>query len=133
MPNEVITRRRLLMTGAKLTAVLSFGDIAAAVSLPASSGAILTFYDPRFPRSRELASALPEAVHLTAVHADPARLLRHIGSICTRGRRLRVQGVTPESVPFCLEQFALGSSGMCFASRRLDRDLFAWSLTNSVS
>jgi hypothetical protein len=129
MPSHAITRRQLLASGASATTALLLGRFAAAAgTLTAASADIPTFYDPRFPISRTLAGALPGASQLQAVQGDPSLLLTQLvaGSTGRQGKRL--QGVTTESVPFCLEQMARRHQEVRFDSQRLDRDLFAWSL-----
>jgi hypothetical protein len=129
MSGDAITRRRLLMAGVSVSAAMALGrGLASAETLSVSTGGILTFYDPRFPRSQQLARALPDAGRLNTVQGDPSHLLAYIvsgGPVC---HGLRLQGVTTESVPFCLGQFARDYHDVCFHSRRLNRDLFAWSL-----
>ena len=127
MRSKAITRRRILSAGVNVTAALALGGgLASARTLSVSTGDILTFYDPRFPQSRRLASRLADASRLDTVQGDPSRLLAHIALGRPRSHGLRLQGVTTESVPFCLEQFARHYHDVCFESRRLDSDLFAW-------
>src|SRR5260370_41967641 len=128
MPGEASTRRLLLAIGVNVTGALALGrELASAKALSLNTRKTLTFYDPRFPKSRRLARALPDVSRLHTVQGDPSRLLAHIVSVGPQGRGLRLQGVTTESIPFCLELFAR-SHHAYLESRRLDRDLFAWSL-----
>jgi hypothetical protein len=133
MPNYAITRRRLLATGVSTTAALALGRfLVSTEALATELPDIKTFYDPRFAISRQLAGALPGASQLQAVRGDPSRLLAQFAPNSLRRRGMRLQGVTTESIPFCLEQLAQRHYDMCFESRRLERDLFAWSLALRV-
>lgn len=93
----------------------SFRPLAA---LAAADGAVTTFYDPRFPAAQLRALELAGAGQLCAVNGDPTELVMQ----ATRTQRL--QGVTTESVPFCLRQLAPRAR---LTQRRIDRDLFEWS------
>lgn len=129
MPGNAITRRQLLTSGVSATTVLALSRFAvAAGNLTAIAADIATFYDPRFPISRSLAGALPGASQLQAVEGDPSRLLTQITADSSGRQRKRLQGVTTEAVPFCLEQMARRHHEVRFESQRLDRDLFGWSL-----
>jgi len=124
-----ITRRRLLATGVHSTAALALAGLLGSTGALAGAAAnIMTLYDPRFPRSRSLASALPHAVQLLAVRGDPSPLLAQIGFGANRRSGVHLQGVTTESIPFCLEQFVCRDREVICGRQRLDCDLFAWSL-----
>jgi hypothetical protein len=133
MPKTAITRRRLLATGVNVTAALALGSrLASAEPLAAEPPDKVTYYDPRFPHSRPLARTLSSESRLYPIGGDASSLLAQIASGGPRGRGLRLQGVTTESIPFCLEQFARDCHDVRFESRRLDRDLFTWTLTVRV-
>ena len=117
-----ISRRQVLATGIGATAVLALGGAAAT-----TAGGIPTLYDGRLPQSRALAAALPGAALPQLVTADPSQLLTGL-EIDSASQRVILQGVTPESVPFCLEHLIRRNGNACVRSRRLERDLFAWSL-----
>jgi len=130
MSSNAITRRRVLASGASATAALALSRFVAATEAGVSTRAkVLTFHDARFPRARALASELPGAMRLQAVDGDPSSLSTHIRPGAVGSSGVRLQGVTTESLPFCLEQLARHHYGARFESRRLDRDLFVWSLT----
>jgi hypothetical protein len=130
MPSNAMTRRRLLATGVTTTAALTLSRfVAASALLPQATGEVRTFYDPRFPSSRQLARALPGAAQLLAVHSDPSQLLARMTPDAVGVREVRWQGVTTESIPFCLEQLARRHHDARLESRRLNRDLFVWSLS----
>jgi len=113
----------------KVTAAWALAGNLAVAAGKGQTGQIVTFHDPRFPRSRRLARALPGAIRLRPIHGDPSNLLTRIASGCPGRQPWRLQGVTTETIPFCLEQFARGYHVVHFENRRIDRDLFAWSLT----
>jgi hypothetical protein len=46
-----------------------------------------------------------------------------------RAGGVRRHGVTTESIPFCLKEYAGRGRGVRLECRRVDRDLFAWTLT----
>jgi hypothetical protein len=130
MPRRAITRRRLLATGVNVTAALALGgQLTSAEPLAAELADTATYYDPRFPQSWPLARTLSRASGLYAIGGDPSPLLAQIASGRPRLSGLRLQGVTTESIPFCLEQFARRCHDVRLESRRLDRDLFTWTLT----
>jgi hypothetical protein len=130
MPRRAITRRRLLATGVNVTAALALGGkLTSAEPLAAELADTVTYYDPRFPHSWPLARALSRASGLYAIGGDASPLLAEIASGGPRRSGLRLQGVTTESIPFCLEQFARRGHDVRLESRRLDRDLFTWTLT----
>ena len=131
MRRMTITRRHLLTTGMKVTAAWVLAGNLAFAAGKGQTGLLVTFHDPRFPRSRRLARALPGATALHGVHGDPSQLLARIASGRPGRQPWRLQGVTTETIPFCLEQFARGYHDVHFENRRIDRDLFAWSLTLS--
>jgi hypothetical protein len=133
MPSTAITRRRLLATGVNVTAALALGsELAIAEPLTGEPTDIVTFYDPRFSRSRPLARMLSGASRLCVIGGDASPLLAQIASGGPWGHGLRLQGVTTESIPFCLEQFARRRHVVRIETRRLDRDLFTWTLTLRV-
>lgn len=139
MTDELISRRRLLATGVQASAALAVaGTLGPAAASAAGAGdaasaaealpATLTFYDPRFPVSRLRARALPGRPQLRPIQGDPGALLALVTEARAGGVR-RLQGVTTESIPFCLKEFAGRGRGVRLECRRMDRDLFAWTLT----
>jgi hypothetical protein len=128
MSRSEITRRQVLATGATITTALALGGHwAAAEARAAQTVTVMTYYDPRFPLAQPLARTLPRASGLLAVGGDASHLVAQISNRRERAG-LRLQGVTTETIPFCLEQSARRDRDMHFESRRLNRDLFAWSL-----
>lgn len=131
MSHRIISRRRLLATGINASAALAMagalGPVAARGAAAAgASEAIPTFYDTRFPAARRRALLLPGKVVLRPIGGDPTALLPLLSA--ARGP-VRLQGVTTESIPFCLREFAGRGPGVRLDCRRVDRDLFVWTLT----
>jgi hypothetical protein len=85
----------------------------------------ITLFDPRFSASKPLAAKLAGSEDLRAIGGDVTSFVPKLVDASFRGHPLRIQGVTTESVPFCLRQ--LIPSGRLTQSR-VDRDLFAWTL-----
>ena len=137
MTDDVISRRRLLATGVQATAALAVAGTLGPTVAGATSGnatgadaqpATPTFFDPRFPVSRLRARALPGRPQLRPIHGDPTAVLGLVSGARASGLR-RLQGVTTESIPFCLREFAGRGPGVRLECRRVDRDLFVWTLT----
>jgi hypothetical protein len=84
---------------------------------------MFTLYDPRFPDSRAQAERLAPRSTLRAIAGDVSDMVPVIGST-----PLDIAGVTTESVPFCLEQLLSVAHRPVLSMRRLDADLFAWTL-----
>jgi len=137
MSDDVISRRRLLATGVHASAALALAGALGPAAAGATSGAATdadaqpatpTFFDPRFPASRLHARALPGRPQLRPIHGDPTPILGLVSGARAGGSR-RLQGVTTESIPFCLREFAGRGPGVRLDCRRVDRDLFVWALT----
>ncbi|MCC7461731.1 MAG: hypothetical protein IT480_04625 [Gammaproteobacteria bacterium] len=139
MNDDAISRRQLLATGMQVTAALAIAGTLAPG--PATAGAAdgatagveaysptPTFYDPRFPVSRLRARALPGRPQLRPIRGDPTAALALVSEARAGGVR-RLQGVTTESIPFCLHEFAGRGPGVQLDCQRVDRDLFVWTLT----
>ena len=131
MISTSITRRQLLAAGVNATVVVALGRFATGTECFAADLAeTVTFYDPRFPGSEALARSLPGATLVQPAAGDPSLHLTHLDSGSSKRGGIRMQGVTTETVPFCLEQLArIHCRDVCLRSCRLSRDLFAWSLT----
>jgi hypothetical protein len=129
MSTDLISRRQLLASGVTATAALAVaGVLQPGTASAAEAPAIPTFYDPRFPVSRRRARALPGRPQLRPIHGDPTAALALVAGARASGQR-RLQGVTTESIPFCLREFAGRGPGVRLDCRRVDRDLFVWTLT----
>lgn len=124
-----ITRRRILSTGVQLTAAMTLGSgLAQAGARGGGRRHRDTFFDERFPESRVLAAGLPDAASLEAIGGDPSHLVGRLAAAEAAATGLHLQGVTTESIPFCLQQLTRHRPDVRFESRRVDQDLFAWSL-----
>lgn len=117
--------RRLFIQAACATTAACAGVACEAGASTRQAGAhtMFTLYDPRFPNSRAQAELLAPHSTLRAIAGDVSNLVPIIGST-----PLDVAGVTTESVPFCLEQLLSLAHRPVLNMRRLDADLFAWTL-----
>jgi hypothetical protein len=135
MSSDLYSRRQVLAGGATATAALALGGTlrpGTATAASAAEAPTLTFYDPRFPVSRLRARALPGRPQLRPIQGDPTALLALVTQARAGGVR-RLQGVTTESIPFCLSEFAGRGPGVRLDCRRMDRDLFTWTLTLGIA
>lgn len=86
----------------------------------------LVLFDQRFPAASSFAERLAGTVHdLKGLPTELTDLFQSFGN--GHGPRWLI-GVTPESVPFCLAEFAPHGKRPHLTLRRLDQDLFAWYL-----
>ena len=113
--------------------VTTVACVGAASAAGASAGLagdqpIFTLYDPRFPQSRTAAERLAPRSTLRPIAGDVSELVPILLSTGARSAPLDIAGVTTESVPFCLEQLLSFSHQPVLEMRRLDADLFAWTL-----
>jgi hypothetical protein len=116
------SRRRFVRdaAGTALLAALVAGTGRPAAAEPPAG---TVFYDPRFAISKAAASRLGRGP-LQAIGGDPTELLLQVAARGP-GATQRLRGVTTESVPFCLAALMPGSK---LTQRRIDRDLFVWTL-----
>jgi len=123
-PTGRYSRRRFMGTAAEATAL---GALALALkplaAIACADDLTLTVYDPRFPAAEPTARRLAGVGRLLRTHGDPTSLLVHWTALQPGFPPPRLQGVTTESIPFCLEQCRPGSR---LRQERLDRDLFVW-------
>jgi hypothetical protein len=94
-------------------------------AIASADGNLITVYDPRFATAEPLAFGLAGAGRLLPTNGDPTVLLMQLNNPGRDAVLPRLQGVTTESIPFCLHQWVPGRR---FNQRRLDRDLFVWRL-----
>ena len=123
-----MNRRLFIQSVCATTAVC--GGVARAVRAStghAGADKMFTLYDPRFPHSRAQAALLAPQSTLRAIAGDVSNLVPIIEST-----PLDIAGVTTESVPFCLEQLMSVAHRPVLNMRRLDADLFAWTLKSHV-
>lgn len=122
--------RREFIQSMVVTTAACVGTVSAAQSradgVEESRG--LTLYDPRFAQAHELARQLAPSGELRSVAGDISELVPLVRSMEHRGKAFKLAGVTTESVPFCLEQLLCSFDRPALEMRRLDADLFAWTL-----
>ena len=92
-------------------------------TLAAEGSAGTTLYDPRFPAARSLALGLAGSGTVVATDGDATALVLQWADRKAGDAAPRLQGVTTESLPFCLLQLAPQGR---LTQRRVDRDLFVW-------
>jgi hypothetical protein len=118
---ETLDRREFLLATAAGCA------LAGIMPAEAATAPDLVLYDPRFPAALEIAWRTAPAAKLQAAAG-------HVGGIDTRflAPGAMVSGVTTEAVPFCLQHLIRLPHRATVESRRLDRDLFVWTLRVSA-
>jgi hypothetical protein len=121
--------RRLFIQSICVTTVACTGVTSEATAgmERARTQTMFALYDSRFPKSRAAAELLAPHSKLRAIAGDVSDLVPIIGST-----PLDIAGVTTESVPFCLEQLLSFAHRPVLNMRRLDADLFAWTLKSHV-
>jgi len=120
------SRRQFMSATADATVLATLaGALKPLTALAADGGPTLTLYDPRFAAARPLALALAGPQSLCATGGDPTELVLEFADGKFGRTPARLQGVTTESVPFCLQQLIPGAR---LIQRRADRDLFVWTL-----
>lgn len=121
-PTEYWSRRRFLGVSADAAVLAAVAGALKPLGVMAGEdAATVTFYDPRFAASLELARSLGPGSVPRPAGTDPTDLVLQL----VRAPAARLQGVTPESVPFCLAQLLPGAR---LTQQRVDRDLFIWTL-----
>ena len=122
--------RRMFIQSVFVTTVACVGAASAAGTSAGLAGdqTIFTLYDPRFFKSRAAAELLAPRSTLRPIAGDVSELVPILLSTEARSAPIDVAGVTTESVPFCLEQLLSFSHQPVLEMRRLDADLFAWTL-----
>ena len=122
--SETWSRRRFLGRTADVALLSALaGALQPLATLAAEGSADATLYDPRFPAARTLALELAVHGRLLATDGDATALVRQWADRSAGDAIPRLQGVTTESLPFCLQQLAPQGR---LTQRRVDRDLFVW-------
>jgi hypothetical protein len=120
------SRRRFIGTAAEVAALAAVATTLKPLAAIASAvGDQITVYDPRFAAAEPLAFELAGAGRLLPINGDPTMLFTLLENPGRNAVPPRLQGVTTESIPFCLHQWVPGRR---LNQRRLDRDLFIWLL-----
>lgn len=124
-----MNRRRFIQSACVTTVacVVVTGEAEAGTGL-AGAQTMFALYDPRFPQSRAAAESLAPGSTLRPIAGDISDLVPIVLSTEVRGAPLEAVGVTTESVPFCLQQLLRLDPRPVLEMRRLDADLFAWTL-----
>jgi hypothetical protein len=127
-------QRRLFIQSGLAVVAASLGSSRAGTRADTAdrAAATLTFYDPRFPKSREAANEFQPGSPLRPIQGDASDLAILLLTLATAHQPLIVAGVTTESIPFCLQQMPCSSSAMPLQMQRLDGDLFVWRLTTGA-
>jgi hypothetical protein len=86
------------------------------------------FFDDRFPRAHLTAVTWAGPNRLTPVQGDVTAVWGSGLSQMTRARPLRLRGVTTQSFLFCLRILAEEQASLDVEARRLDRDLWQWTI-----
>jgi hypothetical protein len=125
-PTGQWSRRRFIgaTADAGLIATVA-GALKPLAAMAGSPGATVTLFDPRFETAQSLARDLAGGAPLQAATQDPTDLVLQYVAAADAGAPLRLQGVTTDTVPFCLRQLLPDAT---FTERRVDRDLFIWTL-----
>ena len=114
-------RRQFIRLGLVVAGATGLASIPAA----AAAAADLTVFDRRFPGAAALALRLAHGKAAVPISGDATELALWLQAQARCGSRASIQGVTPESVPFCLQQVAPRAR---LSVRRVDRDLFEWAV-----
>lgn len=127
-----LDRRQFIRTSLDLTLLAGFASAGIPAGAFASQGpaAVLTLFDGRFPAARKTALALANGSPTRALGGDITDAMLNVSALMQPRAGCRIAGVTTDHVPFCLQQLARNPTRMHLSLRRLDRDLFVWTLTN---
>jgi len=122
--SETWSRRRFLGRTADVALLSALAGALQPLATLAAEGSVdATVYDPRFPAARTLALELAGRGRVLATDGDATVLVRQWAGRNAAEVLQRLQGVTTESLPFCLQQLAPQGR---LTQRRVDRDLFVW-------
>ena len=127
-----VDRRRFVGTAAAAGALIAAGGPTPAPAARRPQALRITFYDHRFAGAREEALARAGDAAVTPVGGDVTDLLPALlaqARQATGSQVVVVQGVTAESVPFCLAPALQAQGFRPVATARLSRDLFHWQFT----
>jgi hypothetical protein len=128
-----VTRRRFVGTATAAGALIAAGSPTPAPAVQGPQALRITFYDHRFAGALEEAQARAGGAAVTPVGGDVTDLL---AGLLTQARQTAgspgvvIQGITAESVPFCLEPMLRGAGFGPVVTARLSRDLFHWQFTS---
>ena len=118
------SRRGFLGRTAELALLSTLaGALQPLATLAAEGSAAAVLYDSRVPAARPLALELAGHGRVLAADGDATSLVRQWADRSGGDAQPHLQGVTTESLPFCLQQLAPQGR---LTQRRVDRDLFVW-------
>lgn len=109
---------------ASIASLLASGFLPAAFGDRQSPGTTVVFFDERLPEAAPLAETLARGSRPVPVRGDATALLTYFPD----RREDSFAGVTGESFAFCAEILLREHGRTRFASRRVGRDLIAWTL-----
>jgi len=95
---------------------------------PAPSAARFAFYDNRFSQARSIALRLGPGQPWRIVSENAAAEWQQRLRPAMSGGPFVAMGITPASVPFCLEVLARERAVIHMTRQRLDPDLILWTL-----
>ena len=122
-------RRQFVQIGLGAAGVLAMAP-AGALDRGATKpgGSDVVFYDAALARARQLAAQLPGGDRAVALPADPMSLLEQVERLKRQHRPpASIAGITREAAPFCLQAMR-GADRAAMSLRRIDQDLFLWTL-----
>lgn len=122
-------RRRFVQFGFGVAATLTVARAhASAIPLDALHPDRIVFFDAGVPHAAGIAEGLLDRGAAIAVGGDPMHLIGHVERLREAGMLpAQLVGVTREAAPFCLQAWLPAGRGSA-RLRRLDQDLFFWTL-----
>jgi hypothetical protein len=87
-------------------------------------------FDGRFRTARQAALAWANGSAIRALGSDITDTVLELSTLMQASAPCRIAGVTTEHVPFCLQQLARHPTRARLTLQRMNRDLFAWTLTS---
>ena len=122
-------RRQFVQLGLAAAATLALPAAAApgsgsrAIKLPH-----VVLHDLAVPHAAHLAAALQADGEVRGIHGDPSSVWDELQQLRTQSAgQIHVTGITREAAPFCLRAM-LGAEAQSLSVRRIDADLFVWTL-----
>jgi hypothetical protein len=133
-----VTRRRFVGNAAAAGALVAAGGSTPAPADQGPRALRITLYDHRFAGAREEAQVRAAGASVTPVGGDVTDLLPALLASARAARAsaasaaVVIQGITAESVPFCLAPALQAAGFQPVATARLTRDLFHWQFTSAT-
>lgn len=116
-------------TGLCLPLLAATGAAAGAnASRLAHATADLALYDPRFPQALKYAFRFSAQSAWRGIDTDASAEWHRTLRPALTHTHLLVVGITPASIPFCLEMLARDHALVCMTQQRIDRDLIHWTM-----